>query len=189
VNLANKLCKTTFSKFSVKSSIAKPLSDHLSDLSTHSQHSLTNARPFPPTCQNMAISSSLTKVWPCLPTLSRDGHFLQPCQDIAVSSSLTKAWPFPPVSPRNDHFLQPHEGMSMSSSLTKALPLPPVSPRNDHFLQPQEGMTISSSLTKAWRCPPNSRGVDISSKLCKPLECSIHTRNHLMQRPCRTRYW
>jgi len=35
VNLANKLRKITFSKFSVKSFLAKPLSDHLSDLSTH----------------------------------------------------------------------------------------------------------------------------------------------------------
>jgi len=38
VNLANKLCKITFSKFSVKSFLAKPLSDHLSDLTTHSRH-------------------------------------------------------------------------------------------------------------------------------------------------------
>jgi len=38
VNLANELCKITFSKFSVKSFLAKPLSDHFSDLTTHSQH-------------------------------------------------------------------------------------------------------------------------------------------------------
>jgi len=37
VNLANKLCKITFSKFSVEYFLAKPLSDHLSDLTTHSQ--------------------------------------------------------------------------------------------------------------------------------------------------------
>jgi len=37
VNLANELCKFTFSKFSVKSFLAKPLSDHLSNLTTHSQ--------------------------------------------------------------------------------------------------------------------------------------------------------
>jgi len=36
MNLANKLCKITFSKFSLKSFLAKPLSDHLSDLTTHS---------------------------------------------------------------------------------------------------------------------------------------------------------
>ena len=36
VNLAKEICKITFSKFSVKSLLAKPLSDHLSDLTTHS---------------------------------------------------------------------------------------------------------------------------------------------------------
>jgi len=38
VNPANELCKITFSKFLVKSFIAKPLSDHLGNLTTHSQH-------------------------------------------------------------------------------------------------------------------------------------------------------
>jgi len=35
MKLANELCKITFSKFSVKSFLAKPLSDHLSDLTGH----------------------------------------------------------------------------------------------------------------------------------------------------------
>jgi len=40
VNLANELCKITFSKFSVKYFLAKPLSDHSSDLTTHLQQML-----------------------------------------------------------------------------------------------------------------------------------------------------
>jgi len=38
VNLANELCKMTYSKFSVKSFLVKLFSDYLSDLTTHSQH-------------------------------------------------------------------------------------------------------------------------------------------------------
>ena len=38
VNFGNELCKTKFSKISVKSCLAKPLSDHLSDLTSHSRH-------------------------------------------------------------------------------------------------------------------------------------------------------
>jgi len=37
VNLANELPKITFSKFSVKSFLAKALNDHLSNLITHSR--------------------------------------------------------------------------------------------------------------------------------------------------------
>jgi len=39
VNPANELCKITFPKFSVKPFLAKPLSDHLSDLTTHTRQS------------------------------------------------------------------------------------------------------------------------------------------------------
>jgi len=46
MNLASELCKVTFSKFSVKSFLAKPLSDHLSDLTAHSQHP-HSAKVFP----------------------------------------------------------------------------------------------------------------------------------------------
>jgi len=42
VNLANKCCKITFSKFSVKSFLAKPLSDDLSDLTTHPRQGPTS---------------------------------------------------------------------------------------------------------------------------------------------------
>ena len=35
-NPANELCKITFSKLSVKTFLAKTLSDHLNDLTTHS---------------------------------------------------------------------------------------------------------------------------------------------------------
>jgi len=41
VNLANTLCKITFSKFSVKSFLAKPWNDHVSDLTALSQHTRT----------------------------------------------------------------------------------------------------------------------------------------------------
>jgi len=47
VNLANELCKITFSKLSVKSFIAKPLSDHLSDLTTHPRHRVRLAAVLP----------------------------------------------------------------------------------------------------------------------------------------------
>jgi len=43
VNLANKLYKITFSVFSVKSFLVKPLSVHLSNLTTHSQHNTKDA--------------------------------------------------------------------------------------------------------------------------------------------------
>jgi len=38
VNLAKEFCMGTFSKFSVKSFLARPLIDRLSDLTTHLRH-------------------------------------------------------------------------------------------------------------------------------------------------------
>jgi len=58
VNLANELCKITFSKFSVKYFLAKPSSGHLSDLTAHSRHGFTRETLFRPTSTSLKPAGS-----------------------------------------------------------------------------------------------------------------------------------